>query len=151
VPKFPNQSLSEATLLELRDLPGLPDPRIDPPITAESGDPFAALRIVHLLARVPRGRPVRVRDIVDRLNADYLDWSFSRPVVLDAIIQLQSNWRADYRTMAGIDLADGAAGEEVTIEHSRRVDPWIVRQVERLAAECRQRLATFARDEGALP
>jgi hypothetical protein len=138
-------------VLELRDLPGLPDPHLDPPQVALSGDPFGALRIVHLLARVPRGRPVRVRDIVDRLNAEHLDWSFSRAVVLDAIVQLQANWQADYRTRAGIDLSSGAAGEELVIEDSSRVDPWIVRQVERLAAECRARLAAFARDEGALP
>jgi len=118
---------------------------------AVSGDQFAALRIVHLLARIPRGRPVRVRDIVDRLNADYLGWSFSRPVVLDAIVQLQSNWQSDYRTVAGIALEMGAAGEEISIEDSSRVDPWIVRQCERLAGECRARLAAFARDEGALP
>lgn len=120
-------------------------------MVAESGDPFAGLRIVHLFARLPRGRAVRVRDIVDRLNADYLDWSFSRTVVLDTILQLAANWQADYRTRAGIDLGSGPAGEELTIEDSSRVDPWIVRQAERLAAECRERLAAFARDEGATP
>lgn len=92
-----------------------------------------------------------MRDIVDRLNADYLDWSFSRAVVLDAILQLQANWRSDYRTVAGIDLSDGPAGEELHLEDSSRVDPWIVRQVERLAAQCRERLTVFARDEGDLP
>jgi hypothetical protein len=138
-------------VIELRDVDGLPDPAIDPPNVAHSGDPFAALRIVHLLARIPRGQSVRVRDVVDRLNADYLGWSFTRAVVLDAIVQLQANWQADYRTRAGIDLADGQAGEEITIEDSSRVDPWIVRQCERLAGECRARLAAFARDEGATP
>lgn len=137
--------------MELRDTPGLPDPNIAPPQVALSGDPFAGLRIAHLVARLPRGRAIRVRDIVDRLNADYLDWSFSRGAVLDAIVQLQANWQADYRTRAGIDLSSGPAGEELLIEDSPRVDPWMARQVERLAAECRERLATFARDEGALP
>jgi hypothetical protein len=138
-------------MLELRELAGLPDPHVNPPTVAASGDPFSALRIVHLLARVPRGRAVRVRDVVDRLNAEYLDWSFSRSVVLDAILQLQANWQADYRTKAGVVLESGAAGEELVIEDSSRVDPWIVRQVERLAAQCRERLAAFARDEGGLP
>jgi hypothetical protein len=118
---------------------------------AASGDPFAGLRVNHLLARLPRGRPVRVRDVVDKLNADYLDWSFSRAVVIDAIVQLQSNWLSDYRTRDGILLEDGDAGPEVTLEDSSRVDPWIVRQVERLASECREVLRTFARDQGALP
>ena len=66
----------------LRDTPALPDPRLQPPTLAEAGDPFAALRVVHLLARIPRGESVRVRDVVDRLNGDYLDWSFSREVVI---------------------------------------------------------------------
>jgi hypothetical protein len=140
--------------LDLRDpadLPGLPDPNLDPPVVAVSGDPFAALRVEHLLARIPRGRPVRLRDLVDHLNAEHLGWSFPRAVVADTIVQLQANWLADYRNTDGIVLAEGDAGAEVTIEDSSRVDPWIVRQVERLAAECREQLRSFARDEGALP
>lgn len=137
--------------LELRPDPGLPAPDIDPPVVAESGDPFAALRVAHLVARLPRGVAVRVRDVVDRLNADYVDWSFSRAVVVDVVLQLQANWMTDYRNSSGIVLEEGPAGPEVTIEDSSRVDPWIVRQVERLAAECRATLAAFARDEGATP
>jgi len=138
-------------VLELRELSGLADPNVQPPTVADSGDPFAALRVVHLIARLPRGQAVRVRDVVDRLNADYLDWSFSRAVVVDAIVQLQSNWLSDYRTRDGLLLEDGDAGPELTIEDSSRVDPWIRRQVERLAAECWELLRTFARDQGALP
>ena len=138
-------------MLELRELSGLADPNVQPPTVADSGDPFAALRVVHLIARLPRGQAVRVRDVVDRLNADYVDWAFSRAVVVDAIVQLQSNWLSDYRTRDGLLLEDGDAGPELTIEDSSRVDPWIRRQVERLAAECRELLRTFARDQGALP
>jgi hypothetical protein len=138
-------------VLDLRDIPGLPDPNVQPPTVAVSGDPFASLRVVHLVARLPRGKPVRVRDVVDRLNADYLDWSFSRPVVIDAIVQLQSNWLSDYRTRDGILLEDGPAGPEITIEDSSRVDPWIVRQVQRLADEARHELLEFARDQGSTP
>lgn len=138
-------------MLELGAPAGLPDPNIQPPTFAQSGDPFAALRVVHLVARVPRGRPIRVRDLVDRLNADYLDWSFTRSVVLDAIVQLQSNWLSDYRTRDGILLEEAETGPELTVEDSSRVDPWIVRQVERIAAECREVLRAFARDQGGLP
>jgi len=138
-------------VIELRPLAGLPDPNIDPPTVAQSGDPFAALRVVHLLARLPRGRPVRLRDVVDRLNHEYLDWSFSRTVAAGVIVQLQSNWLTDYRNRDGILLEEGSAGPELTIEDSGRVDPWIIRQAERLAAECREQLRLFARDEGALP
>jgi hypothetical protein len=137
--------------MELRPTIGLADPSIQPPTIAESGDPFADLRVVHLLARLPRGLPVRLRDVVDQLNHDYLDWSFSRPVVVAAIVQLQANWQADYRNRDGIELRDGPAGPELIIEDSSRVDPWIVRQVERLRARCEQRLRDFAIEEGGAP
>jgi hypothetical protein len=88
-----------------------------------------------------------VRDIADRLNADYLDWSFSRAVVSAAIVQLQANWLADYRNSDGIVLVEGPAGPELVIEDSSRVDPWIVRQAERLRATCEERLREFAIDE----
>jgi hypothetical protein len=133
-------------LIELRPRPvGLPDPNVVPPSIAETGDPFAALRIVDLLARIERGRPVRVADIVDRLNATYLDWIFAAPVVTDVIVQLQSNWMTDYRNSSGITLEDGDYGPTVAIEDSSRVDPWIVRQALREAAACRERLDTFSR------
>ena len=138
-------------MLTLRDTPGLPAADLMPPVVAEPGDPFAALRVVHLIARIPRGVPVRLRDIVEMLNAEHLDWSFSRPVVAAAILQLQANWMADYRTVDGIRIVDDVAGGSVEIEDTSRVDPWIVRQVERLADLCRQRLRTFAVEEGAIP
>jgi len=138
-------------VLDLRPVPGLPDPGIQPPVLAEPGDPFADLRIVHLLARIPRGTPVRVRDVVDRLNADYVDWSFPRAAVLAAIVQLQANWLADYRNHDGIVVEESPAGPVVTIEATARVDGWIVRQADRLAATCQERLRAFAREEGAIP
>ena len=97
--------------LQLREVPGLPDADLRPPIVADSGDPFASLRVAHTVARLPRGVPVRLRDVVDSLNAEYLDWSFSRPVVVAVVVQLQANWIADFRTQQGFDLADGPAGD----------------------------------------
>ena len=94
---------------------------------------------------------MRVRDIVERLNRDHLDWAFSRQVVVAAIVQLQANWRADYRDHDGIGLEDGPAGEELRIEEGSRVDPWIVRQVERRRADCLERLRVFSLEEGAIP
>jgi hypothetical protein len=133
-------------LIELRPAPvGLPDPNVVPPSIAETGDPFSALRIIDLLSRIERGRPVRVADIVDRLNATYLDWIFAAPVVSDVIVQLQSNWMTDYRNSSGVTLEDGDYGPTVAIEDSSRVDPWIVRQALREAAACRERLDTFSR------
>jgi hypothetical protein len=124
---------------------GLPDARIQPPTIAETGDPFSSLRVVDLVARIDRGRPVRVDDLVDRLNAAHLDWLFTRAVVVDVLVTLQANWMADYRNASGIVLEDGPYGPTLTLEDSSRVDPWIVRQAEREAAECRRRLDEFAR------
>jgi hypothetical protein len=133
-------------LLELRPAPpGLPDATLVPPTIAETRDPFAAARIIALLARIERGRPVRIADIVDRLNAGYLDWIFPAAVVMDVIVQLQANWMTDYRNSSGIVLDDGEYGPTVEIEDSTRVDPWIVRQAEREVAACRDRLAAFSR------
>ena len=138
-------------MLVLRPTPDLPDPNVQPPTIAEPGDPFAALRIVHLVARIPRGVPVRVRDLVDHLNASYVDWSFSRGAVIAAIVQLQSNWLSDYRNSDGIVLEDGPSGAVVSIEDSPRVDGWIARQAARLADSCTERLRAFAVEEGAIP
>ena len=130
----------------LRSAPaGLPDPAIDPPNIGETGDPFTALRVIDLLARLERGRPVRLADIADRLNASYLDWLFPVPVVAAVALQLQANWMADYRNSSGIVVEDGPSGALLTIEDSSRVDPWIVRQAERAAADCTERLAEFSR------
>ena len=130
----------------LRSAPaGLPDPGIVPPTVAETGDPFSSLRVIDLIARLERGRPIRLADVVDRLNASYLDWLFPLPVVTDVVLQLQSNWMADYRNSSGIVVADGSWGPTVTIEDSSRVDPWIVRQAQRAADDCTGRLAEFSR------
>jgi hypothetical protein len=129
-----------------RPLPaGFPDARIAPPVLAESGDPFSALRVIEAVARIDRGRAIRLDDLVDRLNATHLDWLFTRTVVADVLVALQSNWMADYRNASGIVLDDGPYGPTVTLEDSSRVDPWIVGQAHREAAECRRRLDAFAR------
>jgi hypothetical protein len=135
--------------LRLRPAPAdLPDPGLAPPVVAESGDPFTALRVIDLVARIERGRPVRLDDLVDALNARHLDWLFERAVVADTLVALQANWMADYRNASGIVLDDGPLGPTVTLEDSSRVDPWIVRQAQRTAAACRDLLAEFARRDG---
>jgi hypothetical protein len=135
------------TLLDdLRPPPaGMPVTDIAPPVIAESGDPFTNLRVVDLAARIPRGRPVELSAIVDRLNATHLDWLFEPRVVADALLQLQANWYADYRNQTGIVLDEGSTGVTLTIEDSTRVDPWIARQAQRLAAACQDALDEFSR------
>jgi hypothetical protein len=137
---------AEPGLIGSRPAPGgMPDVRIQPPTIAESGDPFSSLRIIDLVARIDRGRPVRIDDLVDRLNATHLDWLFTRSVVVDTLVTLQANWMADYRNASGIVLEDGPAGPELTLEDSSRVDPWIVRQAQEAAAACHRALDAFAR------
>ena len=127
---------------------GLPDPNLQPPTIAESGDPFAQLRILELVARLGRGQAIRIDDIAAALNSAYLDWTFAPAVVIDALVSLQANWLSDYRNASGIVLADGAQGATVTIEDSSRVDPWIVRQVQRAADACHESLRAFSRRSG---
>ena len=135
--------------LVLRPAPaGLPTEELQPPNVAEAGDPFSAVRILRLLARVERGRPVRIDDVAASLNATHLDWTFSPAVVAATILQLQANWMADYRNGSGIVVDDGSYGSTVTIEDSSRVDPWIVRQVEREVVACRIALDAFSRRDG---
>ena len=139
-------SIDEGDVGALRPTPlDLPETAIQPPVVAESGDPFTTLRIIGLVARLERGRPIRVSAIVDRLNAMNLDWLFEPRVVLDTLLQLQANWMADYRNAAGIVLEEGPRGTTLAIEDSSRVDPWIVRQAKREADACREALLAFSR------
>ena len=134
----------------LRPAPtGLPDVDLAPPVVAESHDPFTALRVIDLLARIERGRPARIADVVDRLNATYLDWIFPPAVVTDVAVALQANWLADYRNGSGIELEDGPYGATIRIEDSSRVDPWIVRQAVRARGECEAALVEFSRRDRA--
>ncbi|MCI0345555.1 MAG: hypothetical protein L0221_08955 [Chloroflexi bacterium] len=143
---MPHPAPPVAGLGPLRAAPaGLEAPDLAPPVMAESGDPFSTWRILELVARLERGFPQRLSAIVDRLNATHLDWLFNQRVVADVLLQLQANWIADYRNSSGIVIDDGSNGATVTVEDSTRVDPWIVRQVAREAAACREVLRDFSR------
>jgi hypothetical protein len=137
-----------AGLRDLRPAPaGMPDADRRPPVVAEPGDPFSTVRVLDLVARIERGRPIRLDDLVDRLNATWLDWLFSRQVVVDVLVRLRANWMTDYRNASGIVLEDGPLGPTLTIEDTTRVDPWIVRQARREAAACDEALRSFARHD----
>jgi flavin-dependent dehydrogenase len=142
--------VTEPGPLDRRPLPpGFPAERPTPPVVAEAGDPFATLRVLAALAQVERGREIRVDDLVDRLNATNLDWLFPRPVVVAALVALQANWIADYRSTTGILIEEGERGAVLMLEDTPRVDPWLVAQAERLEAECREALRAFARRDTA--
>jgi hypothetical protein len=129
--------------------PGLPDPNLAPPVVAEPGDAFAVLRVLELVARVERGRPILLDDLVATLNARYLDWLFDRAVIADALVALQANWLADFRNASGIVLEDSPYGPAVQLEATARVSGWLVGQAQRAAAECRRQLAEFGRRDEA--
>ena len=80
-----------------------------------------------------------------------MDWSFSRGVVVAAIVQLQSNWLSDYRTASGIVLDDGVAGPELTIEDTPRVGRLVAARSLAWPTACTERLRAFAVEEGAIP
>jgi hypothetical protein len=135
--------------LGLRPPPaGLSDVELQPPTIAAAGDPFTAARVIRLVACLDRGRPLRVDDIAAALNARHLDWAFRPAVVTDVLLQLQANWMVDYRNGSGIVVGDGPYGVSLTIEDSSRVDPWIVRQLERELSACRAVLDDFSRRDG---
>src|SRR6187549_685013 len=69
----------------------MPDPELAPPQLARSGDPFAALRVVHFVSRLRRNESLQLRDVVAALNAQFLDWYFSEKVVLDGVAPLQAD------------------------------------------------------------
>ena len=100
------------------------------------------------MARIERGRFVRIEDIVAALNARHLSWLFEREVVLATCVALQANWFADYRNRSGIVLEEGPSGVVLAIEDSPRVDPWIAGQAQRAAAACRAALDAFSRRDG---
>ncbi len=124
---------------------GMLTERPAPPVIGESGDPFTSLRIIEAVARMERGRPVRLDALVDHLNATYLDWLFTRDVVVSVLVTLRANWMADYRNASGLVLDEGPGGATVALEDSSRVDPWIVGQARREAAACRDALDEFSR------
>jgi hypothetical protein len=124
---------------------GFPAERLAPPVIAESADPFTSLRVLDAVGRMERGRPVSIDALVAHLNATHLDWLFTRDVVVSVLVTLQANWMADYRNSSGIVLEEGAGGATITLEDSSRVDPWLVRQALREAADCREALDEFSR------
>ena len=80
----PSGPMTEPTTASPLSAPpdGMPDPELAPPQIARSGDPFARLRIVHLLSRLPRNTTLQLRDVLAWLNAAFLDWSFNEKVLL---------------------------------------------------------------------
>ncbi|HLE88699.1 MAG TPA: hypothetical protein VI733_01435 [Candidatus Limnocylindria bacterium] len=127
---------------------GLPDAELSPPQIARPGDPFAALRFVHLLARLKRNTTHQLRDVVATLNAAYLDWYFPEKVVLAALVQLQANWSISYHGDDRIVLDRNERGHTLLIVDSSKMTPFLISQANQLRDACHEELRRFALGDG---
>jgi hypothetical protein len=127
---------------------GMPDPGMAPPQIARSGDPFAALRIVHFLSRVRRNETHQLRDVVAALNAEFLDWSFSEKVVLAELVQLQANWGISFHGDDRIVLDRNERGHTLLMVDSTKMSTFLVNEARRLADACADELRRFTLGDG---
>ncbi len=126
----------------------MPDPNVVPPQLARSGDPFAALRLVHFFSRLRRNETLQLRDVVAALNASYLDWYFSEKVVLAEIVQLQANWGISFHGDDRIVLDRNERGHTLLITDSTKMSTFLVGEARRLAEACDQELRRFTLGDG---
>jgi hypothetical protein len=127
---------------------GMPDPNLSPPQLARAGDPFARLRIVSFLARLPRNTTHQLRDVVALLNAAFLDWSFSEKVALAEIVQLQANWAISFHGDDRVILDRNERGHTLLIVDSSKMTPFLVAQARAAADACEEELRRFTLGDG---
>jgi len=130
---------------------GMPDPHLTPPQLARSGDPFAALRIVHFVSRLRRNETLQLRDTVTALNAEFLDWYFSEKVVLAEVVQLQANWGISFHGDDRIVLDRNERGHTLLIIDSTKMNTFLANEARRLAEACNQELRRFTLGDGISP
>ena len=130
---------------------GMPDPALAPPQIARSGDPFARLRIVHLLSRLPRNSTLQLRDVLGWLNATFLDWSFNEKVLLATLVQLQANWSISFHGDDRIVLDRNERGHTLLIVDSSRMNSFLVAEGKRAAVEAEEELRRFTLGVGFSP
>jgi hypothetical protein len=128
--------------------PGMPDPNRVPPQLARAGDPFARVRLVHFLARLPRNVTLQLRDAVAALNATFLDWSFSEKVVLAELVQLQANWGISFHGDDRIVLDRNERGHTLLVVDSTKMTPFLVAEAQRAAEACDAELQRFTLGDG---
>jgi hypothetical protein len=130
---------------------GMPAPDLVPPQIARSGDPFAALRIVHFVSRLPRNRTLQLRDVVTALNAEFLDWYFSEKVVIAELVQLQANWGISFHGDDRIVLDRNERGHTLLVTDSTKMTSFLVNEARRLADACAEELRRFTLGDGVSP
>ena len=127
---------------------GMPDPQLTPPQLARSGDPFAALRVVHFVSRLRRNESLQLRDVVSALNAEFLDWYFSEKVVLAELVQLQANWSISFHGDDRIVLDRNERGHTLLVVDSTKMSSFLVNEARRLAEACADELRRFTFGDG---
>jgi hypothetical protein len=130
---------------------GMPDPTVAPPQIARGGDPFAALRIVHFVSRLRRNDTLQLRDVVNALNAEFLDWYFSEKVVLAELVQLQANWGISFHGDDRIVLDRNERGHTLLVIDSTKMSTFLVNEARRLAEACTEELRRFTLGDGVSP
>ena len=130
---------------------GMPDPALSPPQIARVGDPFAALRIVHFVSRLRRNETLQLRDVVNALNAAFLDWYFAERVVLAELVQLQANWGISFHGDDRIVLDRNDRGHTLLIVDSTKMSSFLVNEARRLADACAEELRRFTLGDGVSP
>jgi hypothetical protein len=130
---------------------GMPDPSLSPPQLARSGDPFAALRVVHFVSRLRRNATLQLRDVVAALNAEFLDWYFSEKVVLAELVQLQANWSISFHGDDRIVLDRNERGTTLLVTDSSKMSAFFVGEARRLATACEEELRRFTLGDGVSP
>ena len=130
---------------------GMPDPSLAPPQIARSGDPFAALRVVHFVSRLRRNETLQVREVVAALNAEFLDWYFAERVVIAELVQLQANWGISFHGDDRIVLDRNERGHTLVIVDSTKMSTFLVNEGRRLADACAEELRRFTLGDGVSP
>jgi hypothetical protein len=130
---------------------GMPDPQLAPPQLARGGDPFAALRIVHFVARLRRNETLQLRDVVAALNAEFLDWYFSEKVVIAELVQLQANWGISFHGDDRIVLDRNERGHTLLVVDSTKMTTFLVNEARRLHDACTDELRRFTLGDGISP
>ena len=126
----------------------MPDPTLSPPQLARSGDPFAALRVVHFVSRLRRNESLQLRDVVAALNAEFLDWYFSEKVVLAELVQLQANWSISFHGDDRVVLDRNDRGHTLLIVDSTKMSSFLVNEARRLSEACAEELRRFTLGDG---
>jgi hypothetical protein len=128
---------------------GMPEVDVTPPQIARAGDPFAAVRVVHFLARLRRNETLQLRDVVAALNAEHLDWYFPEKVVLAELVQLQANWSISFHGEDRIILDRNERGHTLLIVDSTKMTPFLVNEANRLLRACQEEQRRFTLGDGA--